>query len=75
MLEKLGEDLKQRVLQDMYLKLLKEQNFLSKNFSERFLQELSLNIKERNYIPGEILYKENDINQKFILIIKGNIEL
>jgi CRP-like cAMP-binding protein len=45
------------------------------NFSQEFLQELSLFTKESLYGNGEIIFSKGDLDDKLYFIFKGSVEL
>lgn len=51
----LSKKLKEEVLIETYGQILKDNSFLSTNFSEGFLNKLCLKMKESNYAPGDLI--------------------
>lgn len=53
---------------------MKNSSLIKYNFSNNFLEELSLKMKEITLSPDEILYEKGKIDRRLIFINKGNIE-
>ena len=47
----------------------------SLNFSEKFLLDLSVNMKEMTIGPGENIFVEGDKDYRFYFLNKGNLEI
>lgn len=67
--------LREAVQQEFFGKVLKETNFVNCKFSENFLNKISQFMKEYICRPGEIIYNQNEIDNKVFFVIKGVIEL
>ena len=55
-LQSLSKSLKDELLMDVYGKIIKNIQFLSSNFSKKFLMTLALKFKEISYAPEEIIF-------------------
>lgn len=55
-------------------RLIKNSVMMKLNFSNQFLDELSLQMKEVTLSPDEILYQTGQIDRRLIFINKGTIE-
>lgn len=53
----LSKSLKEEVLTAAFKKDLPHFNFLIKNFSDKFLMELTLRMKEVSYAPEQLIFK------------------
>lgn len=53
---------------EFFGRFLKKADIFSLNFSKKCIQDLSIKMKERTYVPGEIIYKigNNDNNLYFV---------
>ena len=72
----LSKPLKDSLLIDSNFFLLKKIPILSKNFSENCLKKLANEMKEIQYFPEELIYKENDLEDpSLFIVLKGEIEL
>ena len=56
-LETLSKSLKEEVLSAVFSKAIEHFGFLTKNFSEKFLLDLSLKMKELSYAPEQLIFK------------------
>ncbi len=43
------------------------------NFSTEFLKELAPKLKEKRIMPEEYILKQNEMQNNFIYILKGNV--
>ena len=76
MLNKLSSSLKQEVLTDIYIKILRSKKIFSLNFSEEFLLDLAPRMKEKRIMPEEIIMDyNNQVNDKFYIIMQGSVEV
>ena len=55
-LQSLSKSLKDELLMDVYGKIIKNIQFLSSNFSKKFLLTLALKFKEISYAPEEMIF-------------------
>ena len=53
--DNLSISLKHELNLDLYLKIIKNIHFLRKNFSEKFLIELSHSLQGKTFVDGEII--------------------
>jgi len=67
--DSLSNKLKEEVQIDIYGKILKSNKFFKTNFSEKFLQQLSLKFTEITLAPEEIIYNVYFIINLFINFI------
>ncbi len=58
-LETLSKTLKEEVLSAVFTKAMENFGFLTKNFSEKFLLDLALKMKELSYAPEQLIFKVN----------------
>ena len=59
LLANLSNTLRKEVLMDIYGKILTENNFLRKIFSQDFLKECALRIKETTFASGDQIFLVN----------------
>ena len=70
----LSDEIKEELLLNIYIKDLKQIYCLGSNFSDNFLNELSLNLKEISYAPDNFITSRlEDFGLYFIL--KGSAEI
>ncbi|EGR31909.1 hypothetical protein IMG5_100600 [Ichthyophthirius multifiliis] len=69
------QSLKEEVFQDVYGQILKSKKMLNLHFSNQFLMELSMQMKEKRYGPEEILLKQNNVSKNLYFIMKGKGDL
>ena len=55
--ENLPEQLFKDIKKEMYGKALNNISILKKNFSQSFLNLLALKVKEKSFVPNEIVFK------------------
>ncbi|KAL4466104.1 hypothetical protein ABPG74_004341 [Tetrahymena malaccensis] len=60
---------------DVFGKFIKNQQVFSSVFSEEFLQEISLRVVEKSFMPEEIIFTKNSEPNYLYLILNGEIEL
>lgn len=73
MLNQLVGRLKKDVLLDIYGKIIKSEKIFRLNFSEDFLDELALKMKEKRLAPEEIIYSQNELTDKIYFLMRGSI--
>lgn len=61
-------------MKEHYGKILFNQNEFKKNFTNEFLEKLSLKMKELILGPGEVIYLKNDLDTRLFFVKKGEIE-
>jgi len=59
------------VYSDAYGRVLKQKKIFSLNFSQPFLKELSLLMRERRLGPEEELFKVNEMSDSIYIVMKG----
>lgn len=57
----------------MYLKILENKPIFSQNFSSKFLEKLSLEMKETIIGPDEYLLNQGEKNDKIFFILNGTV--
>ena len=73
---KLSKDLKHELTKASHYEVLQNIPFFSKNFSDHSLQKISLELKELNFTPGDIIFPNYDVAKPAIYIIRrGTVEL
>lgn len=75
MFGQLTGDLKQQVQQEMYKMILNKAKFLKLNFSNQFIDSLSLTMKEAKFGPDEVIFSQNKLQNKLYFIISGDVQL
>ncbi|KAL4510543.1 hypothetical protein ABPG72_004697 [Tetrahymena utriculariae] len=73
MIGALPPNLKDEVMNDLYSKVLKQYPLFSKNFSDQFIAELSLTMKELKVGPELIILKKQQIQDKLYFILNGEV--
>ncbi|EWS72247.1 cyclic nucleotide-binding domain protein (macronuclear) [Tetrahymena thermophila SB210] len=73
MIGTLPPNLKDEVMNDLYSKILKQHPLFSKNFSDQFIAELSLTMKELKVGPELIILKKQQIQDKLYFILNGEV--
>lgn len=72
----LPNSLRNEILLETNLKFLKDIHILSKNFSDKLLEFLSLNVKPTQYSPSEIIYSQGDYeNSSLFFVYEGEVDL
>ena len=56
-LQSLSKSLKEEVLTSVFTKTIQYFGFLTKNFSEKFLMELTSKMEEISYAPEQLIFK------------------
>ncbi|CAD8082235.1 unnamed protein product [Paramecium sonneborni] len=75
-LNQLSNNLRQELLQDVQLRVLKQADFFIKNFSESTIRLIADHVKFQQCTPKELIYKQQTNDDKSIYIIqKGEIQL
>ncbi|KAL4441405.1 hypothetical protein ABPG74_013700 [Tetrahymena malaccensis] len=74
-LQYIPQTLKDEVYQDIYGNLLKNSKLFNLHFSEKFLNQISLFMKEKKYGPEEVIYRPDEQGSTLYFIIKGVVEL
>ncbi|KRX07308.1 Cyclic nucleotide-binding protein [Pseudocohnilembus persalinus] len=65
----------QDVKKEFNIKILRSHSIFHSNFSEPFLQELTLSMKEQYLAPDELLFDQDCLSPKLCFIISGSIGL
>jgi len=73
-LDELSSNLKQEVYKQINGKFLSETPIFNRYFSRRFLHQLSRELNEKSYSPGEIIFDQNT-ELSVYFIAKGTIDL
>ena len=75
-ISKLSKSLKHKLSKASFYEVLKGIPFFFNNFSDYSLQKISLELKELNFTPGEVISHQFDITKPSLYIIRhGNVEL
>lgn len=69
----LASNLKNEVFTDIYGRILKSKKLFRLNFSEKFLNQLSLRMTEQKFGPEDVIYKENDLVNNIYFILNGDV--
>ncbi|EAR83914.2 cation channel family protein (macronuclear) [Tetrahymena thermophila SB210] len=67
--------LKNELASEMYIKILNDQKVFRLNFSQGFIADLSLKMKEKRLGPEELIFQERDYLDRLYFLIKGQVEL
>ena len=68
-------DLQVEVKLDFYRRILQKSDILSYNFSNDFIKELALSMKEMTASPGQDIFKTKQQDIKIFFVYQGQIEL
>ena len=68
-------ELQNEVKQDFYGRILMRCDIFRYNFSSEFIRALSLEMKEMTTSPGQDIFKQSQIEQKFFFVYQGEIEV
>lgn len=60
---------------EMYGKLLLSKKEFRLNFSKKFLNCLAVKIREKKLGPEEVIFNENEFNNRVFFVLKGKIAL
>ncbi len=60
-LQSVSRYLKEEIFKDIYFRALQDIKFLKRNFSDKFLEKLSLRMKETVYGNEELIIKANSL--------------
>lgn len=71
----LSTKLKDNINLDFYGKILYEMKLFRFNFSDELLTSISLQMEEKLFGPGELIYSQDEFDGKIYFIIKGKVEL
>ncbi|CAD8088572.1 unnamed protein product [Paramecium primaurelia] len=75
-LNQLSNNLRQELLQDVQLRVLKQSDFFRKNFSQATIRLIADHVKFQQCTPKELIYKQQNNDDKSVYIIqKGEIQL
>ena len=70
-MKKISKKLRDEVYKDFFGKILSNSKIFKFNFSEGFLNELTLKIREVLYGPGEVIFTEGEKDHRIFYINKG----
>lgn len=65
--------LREEVVIDIYLKILKRSRLLGNNFSNDILNRFCLLLKEKKYAPEEEIFSQGEIASKLIFVLSGEL--
>jgi CRP-like cAMP-binding protein len=65
--------LKEEVLIDIYKRVLKKSKFLRENFTEQTINKLCTRIKEKKFVPEEVIIQQGEVASKLIFLLSGSI--
>ncbi|KAL4447012.1 hypothetical protein ABPG74_014984 [Tetrahymena malaccensis] len=71
----LSEDLQRQIKRDFYGTILNQYKILNFNFTPQCLADLALRMQECYYGPGEIIYSQNNLDDRIFFVAKGRVEL
>ncbi|CAD8162998.1 unnamed protein product [Paramecium octaurelia] len=75
-LNQLSNNLRQELLQDVQLRVLRQADFFRKNFTQSTVRLIADHVKFQQCTPKELIYKQQNNDDKSIYIIqKGEIQL
>lgn len=71
----LSKNLKEDVVKNYFSKVLLQTKLFKLNFSKECLIHTSQSMKEIMFAPGEIIYRQGDLDDKVYIIRQGSVEL
>lgn len=71
----MSKSIKDEIYKDFFGKILLNSKMFKFNFSESFLKDLTLIMKEIICRPGEMVFSANEEDNRIFLINKGHVEL
>ncbi|KAL4495579.1 hypothetical protein ABPG72_014048 [Tetrahymena utriculariae] len=71
----LSEELQRQIKRDFYGSILNQYKILNFNFTPQCLADLALRMQECYYGPGEIIYSQNNLDDRIFFVAKGRVEL
>lgn len=71
----LAPSLRDEVLKDIYGQIIRSKKFFRLIFSNNFIDELALKMKEKVIGPEELIYKEGESGDKIYFIVRGKVEM
>ncbi|KAL4438079.1 hypothetical protein ABPG74_016858 [Tetrahymena malaccensis] len=74
-LQKLSPHLQRQININSYYPFLKKTNYFKLNFKDSILISASLKMKEITFGPGQIIFNQNDCDNKLFYILKGQVQL
>ncbi|KAL4480491.1 hypothetical protein ABPG72_022246 [Tetrahymena utriculariae] len=73
--QKLSPYLQQQININSYYPFLKSSNYFKLNFKDNILISASLKMKELTFGPGQIIFKQDDQDNRLFYILKGEVQL
>ncbi|KAL4480490.1 hypothetical protein ABPG72_022245 [Tetrahymena utriculariae] len=73
--QKLSPYLQQKIKINSYYPFLKKTNYFKLNFKDSTLISASLKIKELTFGPSQIIFNQNDYDNRLYFILKGEVQL
>lgn len=73
-MEHLSGTLIREVKIDFYKGLFDQSKLFRQNFSEDFISNLCVLVKEQSFVPEEVIFQEGQQVDKVYFIIKGQVE-
>ncbi|KAL4480489.1 hypothetical protein ABPG72_022244 [Tetrahymena utriculariae] len=74
-LQKLSPHLQRQININSYFPFLQKTNYFKLNFKESTLISASLQMKEITFGPGQIIFNQNDCDNRLYYILKGQVQL
>ncbi|KAL4509153.1 hypothetical protein ABPG72_018084 [Tetrahymena utriculariae] len=74
-LKKMSKKIRDEIYKDFYGKILQDSKMFKFNFSEHFLKDLTVQMKEIICRPGEIIFTLNECDNRIFFINKGEVQL
>ena len=71
----IAKNLREELFHEYFGHILKSSKIFKLNFNELFLDQISLHMKEMSIAPNEILFKQNQLDNKIYFITRGEIEV
>ncbi|CAD8047017.1 unnamed protein product [Paramecium sonneborni] len=72
--EQIPIQLQEEMKIDINMKIVKKIKFLTDNFSDQFLIQLSKNLLEEKFAPEQIIYKQNEVSDYLYILQKGEVQ-
>ncbi|KRX04099.1 Cyclic nucleotide-binding protein [Pseudocohnilembus persalinus] len=74
-LQQISHQISQEVYKEYYTQILFQSEVLNQYFSKEFILQLSLIMKEKSLLPGELLYSQKSLDNSLYYLAKGELEV
>ena len=74
-MEDVSNKLRTQVYKDFYGQILKENKLFKLNFSQDLIEDLTTEMKEMLFGPGEIIFQRGEMDERLFFLNNGRVEL